>query len=433
MKYFIVTAALLLSSSVFTQFKITGEIKNYQEQPVMVRLFKGSSDKLINRVTTDKNGKFQVNVPEKFSGMVRLTLPSHNAFMDILSDNENISFKSELDTQGISNIVFTDGKTAKGYQAYQDYEGFKDLKTNIFPIIKQLYNSDDEFYKAVIKEENRISTMNPSTELPLLKYFVQLSELSNTQVEGKPAAQMHMHKILTRFINDNDYLEGSGFMSKLVLDYLRYSIVGAQSQQEINGIIEKEIDNLLEKTDLETSRGQNILSSIFLVLPAEQFAGLLEKYYSKASALTCEITDELRTSLAAHNNVSPGKVVPNIVFKTPVKGFKSLYDIKAEKKIVIFWASWCPACNDEMPFVKEYYKNFKKEGGEILSISLDVNETAFQEATNDFQWINYTELLQWDTSGVAEFGVTATPTLFLLDKDNKLIKKASHISELVEL
>lgn len=433
MKYYFLTIGLTVSSLVFSQFKITGEIKNYSEQPVMVRLFKGSSDKLINKVSTDKNGKFQVTVPEKFSGMVRLTFPSHNALLDILTDNENVQFTSELTSNGISNLVYKEGKTASGFQNYQSFEALNDIKNSVFPMVKQVYKPEDEFYKAILKEESRIATLNPATNSPLLNYFVQLSELSNTNVDGKAAAQMHMHKILTRFVNDNDYLEGSGFMSKLVLDYLRYSIVGAQSQEEINTTLEKEIDNLLEKTDLETSRGQNILSSIFLVLPAEQFSGLLSKYYSKASALTCEITDELKTTLNAHNNVAPGKVVPNIVFKSPVKGFNSLHDVKADKKLVIFWASWCPACNDEMPFVKEYYKNFKKEGGEIISISLDIDEAAFKSATAGFEWINYTELLQWDTTGVAEFGVTSTPTIFLLDKDNKLIKKGSHISDFVEL
>ncbi|HLV24264.1 MAG TPA: hypothetical protein VKY36_05750 [Moheibacter sp.] len=41
--------------------------------------------------------------------------------------------------------------------------------------------------------------------------------------------------------------------------------------------------------------------------------------------------------------------------------------------------------------------------------------------------------MQWDTQAARDYGITATPTLFLVDKDNKLIKKASHISELVEL
>lgn len=414
------------------QFKVSGEIKGYPNQTVMVRIFKGSTDKLINKVETDSNGKFSVNIPENYSGIVRLTLPSRHIVLDMLSDNENISFTGTVDKASIDEVVINEGKTAIGFQKYQSYESFKDLKLNIFPMIKTLYKPDDEFYKAVVKEEERISKMSPVTDLPLLKYYIQVSELANAQVDGKLVADMYKNKILTRLTNDNNFLEGTGFMSKLVLDYLRYSIIGAQSQEEINTIVDREIEFLLEKTDLETSRGQNVLSSVFLVLPAEQFSSILDKYYSKANALTCTITDELKAALIAKNSIAVGKKVPNIIFDKPVNGKKSLYDIKADKKILVFWASWCPACNDEMPFIKEYYNNFKKEGGEILAISLDFDEEAFKSATKDFPWFNYTELNQWDTKAVLEYGVVSTPTLFLLDKDNNLVKKANHISELVE-
>lgn len=423
---------LLISFFVNAQFTVTGKIDNFSNQNLTVRIFKGPSDQLINKIPTDANGSFSVKVPEKYSGIVRIQTLTDGAILDFLSDNENVDFTAKYAEHQFSDIKYSKGKTAMGFLEYQSFENFNDLKLNVFPMIKTVYTENDEFYQAVLKEEKRIEKISPVTELPLLKYYVQTNELANAQVDAKPAAEVHRNKILTKLVNDNNYLEGSGLMYKLVLDYLRYSIMGATTQEEINATVEKELDNLLEKTDLETFRGQNVLSAVFLVLPEEQFGPLLAKYYSKANALTCEITDELKTALTAHNNMTIGSKVPDLKFKQPVKGFKSLYDVKAEKKIVIFWASWCPACNDEMPFVKEYYRNFKAEGGEIISISLDFDKTAFEEATKDFEWVNYTELMRWDTSGVKEFGITSTPTLFLLDKDNKLIKKATHISELVE-
>jgi len=433
MKYRFMLALMGLTFTLHAQFKIKGEIRNYSGQDMTVRIFTGPSDKLINKVKTDGNGKFSVKIPQSYSGIVRLETFSGKASLDILSDNEDVEFTTDYEDNAFSNVVYAKGKTAMGFQKYQSYEGFNDLKLNVFPMVKSLYSKDDKFYQAVVEEEERISKLNPVTDLPLLKYYIQTNDLAGAEVEGKPAAEIHKTKILNKLMTDNTYLEGSGLMSKLVLDYLRYSIVGATSQEEINSTIEKVIDDLLIKTDLETPRGQNVLSAIFLVLPQEQFATLLEKYYSKANALTCEITDELKATLTAHNTIVPGNQVPNIIFKKPVNGYKSLYDVKADKKIVIFWASWCPACQDEMPFVKEYYRNFKESGGEIVSISLDFDDAAFKEATKDFEWVNYTELMHWDTQGIVEFGITSTPTLFLLDKDNKLIKKSNHISDLVEL
>lgn len=433
MNKFFFLFVFLLAFSVNAQFKVTGEINNYFNKDVKVRIFNGPSDVLINKVTTDKNGKFTVNIPQKYSGIVRFTDFSNQAILDLLSDNENLNFKVTYQNHTFNDLVINEGKSAQGFKEFSMHEGLNDMKANIFPIIKPLYNETDEFFKAIQKEEQRIQKLSHQTESPLLKYYISISELANTQFDAKIAADIHKDKIQKRLINDNNYLEGTGFMAKLVLDYLRSSIYGATSQEQINTIIEKELDLLLEKADLETPRGQNVLSSVFLVLPSQQFSSLLEKYYDKANALTCEITDELKSNLSAHNNTVLGNVVPNIIFKEPVKGYKSLYDVKADQKIIIFWASWCPACNDEMPYVQEYYRNFKQNGGEIISISLDFDAESFKSATQGFEWVNYTELLQWDTKAVADYGVTVTPTLFLVDKDNKLVKKATHISELVEL
>jgi len=421
----------LLTLPLNAQFKVSGEIQNFSEKDLMIRIFNGPGDILINKIKTDKNGKFSVNIP-KYRGVVRLTDTSQQSVLDILSDNEAVNFTATYRNNNFTDLKFTEGKSAQAFQQFLSVDGFKDVKNNVFPIIKPLYKETDEFYQAILKEEKRIEALNPTIESPLLDYYVAITELANRPFEGKFAADRHKENLEKRLISDNDYLEGTGFMPKLVLDYLRAAIFGANSQEEINYTIEKELDDLLEKADLETSRGQNILSSVFLVLPSEQFSSLLEKYYAKANALTCEITDELKSNLSAHKSTIPGSQVPNIIFQKPVNGYKSLYDVKADKKIIMFWASWCPACNDELPFVKEYYRSFKENGGEIVSISLDYDAGMFNSATHDVEWVNYTELLQWDTQAVQDFGVTSTPTLFLVDKDNKLIKKATHISELVE-
>lgn len=435
MKNLILILTACLAINLNAQFTISGQIKDYPDNALMVRIYKGASEQLINKVMTDSKGNYSVKIPENYSGLVLLSDQSKSSLIDVLTNNEDVKLNFKYKGGKFVEPEFKQGKTAMDFEKYQIYQNFNDLKTNVFPIVKALYTSDDEFYKAIQKEENRISTMNTSSASPLLKYYIQISELANANVTNKNEAEIFKNKIGHRLVNDNNYLEGTGYLPKLVLDYLRYSIFESTSQDVINSTIDREINSLVEKTDIETARGQNVLSAVFAVLPKEQFGGILEKYYSKVDALTCEITDELQSSISSHNMAlsKPGTLAPNIIFNKPVKGFNSLYDIKADKKIVFFWASWCPACRDELPYVAEYYKTFKKEGGEIVAISLDVDEAAFKEATKDLDWINYTELLKWDTQGVSAFGVTSTPTLFLLDKDNKLIKQADHISKLVEL
>lgn len=432
MKKLFSSIVIMIIVSVNAQFKIIGEIENFQEKPLLVRIYQGSNSKIINKIITNTNGEFSVNIPEKYHGIVNITDESKQANIDFLSDNEDVLFKAEFQNDVFVNIDFVTGETAIGFHEYQTYQNFKDLKSEIFPILKSYYKSEDEFYKAITKEEDRIENLSPSQNLPLLNYYINLNQLANTSFDNQESADNHKANVLYRLVNDNDNLEASGLLTKLVLDYIRASIFGSKTQNEIQTNVKIAIDELIEQTIIDTPRGQYVLSAVFEVLPENQFGDLLNSYYEKVNALTCDLTDDLKNNMYAHNMKYPGAEVPNLKFKHSVNGYNSLYEIKADKKIILFWASWCPACINEMSYVEEYYENFKKEGGEIVAISLDYDLNEFENATKNYPWINYTELLRWDTQGVESFGVQSTPTLFLVDKDNKLIKRANHISELFE-
>ena len=178
------------------------------------------------------------------------------------------------------------------------------------------------------------------------------------------------------------------------------------NNQNAEEIIKKSTELLLTKIGLSNIRGQNVMAALLSFLSEQQFP----TYYPEL--------------------VTIGSEVPNIIFGEEVKGKKSLFDIKAKKKLIVFWASWCPACQAEMPHLQEYYTNFRKEGGEIIAISLDGDQQAYQEAIKSYEWYNYSELLKWDSEIAKQYGVNATPTLFLVDKDNKLIKKVHNLKEI---
>src|SRR5690606_23656383 len=218
MNKFCIVWVFLMALAVNAQFKVSGEINNYANQDIMVRIFNGPTDILINKVTTDKNGKFSVNIPQKFSGIVRLTDTSKQAVLDLLSDNENVNFKATYQNHSFSNLDVKEGKSAQGFQQYLSFEGFNDMKANIFPVIKSLYGENDEFHKASQKEEQGSESFSPSSDSPSRQSYNAISSVANTQCDGQMAAEIHKDKIEKRLLKDNNYLERTGFMSKLVLD-----------------------------------------------------------------------------------------------------------------------------------------------------------------------------------------------------------------------
>src|SRR5690606_23555580 len=164
MNKFCIVWVFLMALAVNAQFKVSGEINNYANQDIMDRIFNGPTDILINKVTTDKNGKFSVNIPQKFSVIVRLTDTSRQAVLDLLRDNENVNFKATYQNHSFSNLDVKEGKSAQGFQQYLNIERLNDMKENMFPVSKSLYGENDEFYKAIQRVEQKIEPISPSSD-----------------------------------------------------------------------------------------------------------------------------------------------------------------------------------------------------------------------------------------------------------------------------
>lgn len=51
---------------------------------------------------------------------------------------------------------------------------------------------------------------------------------------------------------------------------------------------------------------------------------------------------------------------------------------KGKVVIVNLWATWCAPCMEELPDLARFYRNYRKQGVEMIGVSLDDVETADQ-------------------------------------------------------
>lgn len=142
----------------------------------------------------------------------------------------------------------------------------------------------------------------------------------------------------------------------------------------------------------------------------------------------------LKKTIQDNNSIKEGKIIPNIKFTQKLNDkYTYLYDIKTKYKLIMVWASWCSHCQQEMPYVKQFYENFKKSGGEIIALSVDYNKEDWQNAIKETSWLNDSDLIYWDSKFVKELNITGTPTLILVDQKNKILKITSKISDINNL
>lgn len=419
----------LISGLGFSQFSIEGELKGYNNKPVLIKINENGSERLIKRLETSSVGKFSYDFPFEYVGSLLFELS--NARFDMISDNNRISFSTDVNDP--KHKVTYDGGANKLVKDYFSIEDKKSLRDYTLVELLKLYKPEDAFYKALSNEVNRIDNLKQiNVDNPAIKYYLDTKNKIAKYNDNSVANQFIVNDTKAHILNDNMYLESFGFLPTFLSNYISYSVSGAVNKDEMAVKLEKALDSLLEDVQTDTSRGQAILTIIIPMLEANNFNVLAKKYLDQADSLTCEITPELKDLIKGKSNIQIGEVSPNIEFGRKIKGAKSLYDVKADKKLIVFWASWCPHCMKEFPYLKEFYNSFREKGGEVVAFSLDLEERPFLNATAGTEWINYSDFKKWDSPLVKTFGVTSTPTMILLDKDNKILKIGSKASEFID-
>lgn len=128
------------------------------------------------------------------------------------------------------------------------------------------------------------------------------------------------------------------------------------------------------------------------------------------------------TPLAGPSNTLPmvgpmvGELAPDFALNTYEGKRVRLSDTVKQHKatLIVFWATWCGDCIQEMPLLDQAYKQFSKGGFELLGVNMA--EPADQIGP-DVHSVSYSTLL--DPNGVASgaYWVTALPSAFMIGAD----------------
>lgn len=100
----------------------------------------------------------------------------------------------------------------------------------------------------------------------------------------------------------------------------------------------------------------------------------------------------------------------------------SLSSLRGNPILLNFWATWCPPCRLEMPFIQEVYQEWTDKGLVILAIDMGESTATVREF---MQNNNYTIPVLLDTRRVVsqKYNVTAIPTTFFIDRNGVIQDK----------
>lgn len=423
MKKIYILSAVLSAFSLQAQFTVSVQTPaDFQEKDAILYTLNGSKDIIVTKEQS-KNNTWNFRYPKSYIGMMKVYFPNSNNTVSFISENKNVNIKLDIQNNKIKDVVYQD-EVNKLMSTLQEGSQKKELILPALTQIKEYYKDNTEFGMALKSEIGRLSTGLEDIDQvknPFIYYYnTNYSKFLSNNTNNK-ASQDDMINFLDK---SNDMLETSSLLRPLLVAYLN-----AGGNTNVGG----SVDKLLDRLKVETPRGQTVLSELIDIFDVYEMDEFKNKYLTLAKNLKCTITDRLASTLKSNANVEMGASFPNYKFQAPINSTaKSIYDVKADKKVIIFWSSTCSHCESELPQLLAKYNDLKTKNVQIISFSLDTDKEAYTKKIAAFPWINDSELKGWNSSYADTYNVHATPTYFILDANNKIISKPDHVGDVLE-
>jgi peroxiredoxin len=103
----------------------------------------------------------------------------------------------------------------------------------------------------------------------------------------------------------------------------------------------------------------------------------------------------------------------------------SVSQFKGKVVLVDFWGTWCPPCVMELPALRQAYDKYHARGFEIIGVAMDEKRAVLDAflKQHSIPWPQFNDGQRWENKLALKYGVTQTPTSFLLDREGKIIAK----------
>lgn len=213
--------------------------------------------------------------------------------------------------------------------------------------------------------------------------------------------------------------------------YAQRSLTKEQQEQEF----QKALNVILEKCSQNEKVYAFILDYLVRGFEILKMDNLIQYIAGKYSRNTCQSDNKstLERRFGAQK-MNIGDTVPdftlNDINNNPIK----LSEVVKGNNLIIFWMSGCQHCKNMIPEIKKGLSQNRNIQFEVIAVSLDVSKDEWEKGIFDLgiqEWYNLSDLRSWNGKVMSDYNVYATPTMFIIDRNLKIIAKPSNLNDIL--
>jgi len=419
----------LLPSILIAQHSIKGTFTPAEDYNMIV-LYKvtPTTSIYIDYAEVDEKGQVEIKLDSTITkGIYRIVyaVPQEDYNFDIIYNAEEDIELSVSEEKGVEFLKSIDNKLLTSYTKSMSmvtqtinnfyYSESKDKKTfkDIFKTLKEAQSNFEEASKGMIAS-HFIKANSP--------YIPERFEDFKT----------YSNNVKTRYLKNIDFnnpiLQSSKFLIQRITGYVFGTISNPDNVEafmsNVDDVAEvvKTTEPVYQKTLLQ------ILWNQFADIENEVLANYLATEY--LLPLSKQLNDhELTNRLTVFKNISINAYAPDFSLEILNEDDK-LEETKLskldshERYIIAFWSSSCSHCLEELPALKKRIDLLQAGDTKVIAIGLEDETYNWNNETTYYpNFIHVYGEGKWDNSIGNDYGVTATPTYFVLNNNKKIIAK----------
>lgn len=400
-------------------------------------------------------------------GIYAMVLPGKSKLVDFFVDKEQLITVKIADSADLLNKTSVTG--SKENILFEQYQKTMAIKGKQWDAERTAYN------QAKTKEDSLLHEAN------YIKLNKELNEYRENIIKTQPQSMLsavlsamkeppllnanpknHNDSLQNYYHYKTHYWDGITFMDDRIL---RSPFFLPKFEKYYREIIVQHPDSIIKDVDYQlllARNNQEVYKFILNWMTDEYinpkymgqdavFVHLFEKYHSKG--LTGWLNEKQMETISRRAymlmaNLIGAKAADLEMLDTTGKA-AALYNVNADYTVVVFWDPNCGHCKEEIPRLDSIYEaSWKKHGVKIYAVlSADSKEDVrsvwkqYIREHNIGDWINVYQTKEMEEAERASqkpsyrqlYDVTMTPTIFLLDKEKRIIGKKLTWQQMDEL